>query len=818
MMIVRDSIRATARRFLTNSDFLAIVILVGAGLIFFADALFSSKNFYYRDILNFHYPLRKVLVDSFARGEFPLWNPYIYLGQPMLANPNYMAFYPTNLLHLLFSFNYAFKLHFILHPIAGGLGMYFLGRRIGIQWLAALAGALAYEFSGAVLSFINLYNIVPAVALMPWIGWAFYGALQKHVWRRTAALGVLLALQLIALEPLIFQCCVLLLAALAVAWVLEQANRFAALRRIGGVFAAAALLAVGLAAVQILPTLELLPLSVRGSGIDLKTASGWSMHPADFLNTIVPNFFGYPFTIDVAEYWGEWCHESTAGYLASFFCGSVTILLFFLSFFSGRIKLRTTLIVFFGISLVLGLGKYTTVYPWLYDHVPLFNLGRYPSKYFLLSSLLMSILAALGLEAIMNARTDKKLDARISWVCIIGALLGASTIGLAFYWRVHPGPLESMIQAVTLPALVETKNFHAIAMGLSNSVRAAGAFLLLTCLMIVGGQFMKRSAALGGILALLIPLELIPANLGLAPMISDADMGFIADANLYVRRQGPAELYRAVSPNIMTPEPTGFSLYAPNRSLAWKMLFYRRSGQGFDGIRSGIQYSIDQSIDHLNTHESEILLQSSLALPLQERLTLLANLNSSMIMSLEQLQDPRVELLRPIDTHSNLDYGLYRFMDAQPRAYFATQVIPAASATEARRLLVEAQTGLKDSVILEPGFKPITSIPSPRGKVQIVRYENNRVLCRVQSDSPGYLVLLDSNYPGWGATVDGQQADILRANFAFRAVFVPRGDHRVEFRFAPRTFYAGLVISLSTGMIAVLVCLWPLLSRRYRRP
>jgi len=65
-----------------------------------ADVLFTSKNFYFRDILNFHYPLRKVLIDSYARGEWPLWNPYVYLGQPMLANPNYMAFYPSNLFHL----------------------------------------------------------------------------------------------------------------------------------------------------------------------------------------------------------------------------------------------------------------------------------------------------------------------------------------------------------------------------------------------------------------------------------------------------------------------------------------------------------------------------------------------------------------------------------------------------------------------------------------------------------------------------------------------------------------------------------------------
>jgi hypothetical protein len=91
-------------RWWANPSFVAACVIIATGILFFADALFSSKSFYYRDILNFHYPLRKVLIDSYASGEFPLWNPYNYLGQPMLANPNYMAFYPTN--SLILPFNY----------------------------------------------------------------------------------------------------------------------------------------------------------------------------------------------------------------------------------------------------------------------------------------------------------------------------------------------------------------------------------------------------------------------------------------------------------------------------------------------------------------------------------------------------------------------------------------------------------------------------------------------------------------------------------------------------------------------------------------
>ena len=119
------------------ADLIAVLILTTLWVVFFADFLFSSKNLYFRDILNFHYPLRRVLIDAYAHGEFPLWNPYLYLGQPLLANPNYMAFYPSNLLHLIFSFDYAFKLHFILHPLLATWGTFFFAET---PWPSSVRG------------------------------------------------------------------------------------------------------------------------------------------------------------------------------------------------------------------------------------------------------------------------------------------------------------------------------------------------------------------------------------------------------------------------------------------------------------------------------------------------------------------------------------------------------------------------------------------------------------------------------------------------------------------------------------------------------
>ena len=82
------------------------------------------------------------------------------------------------------------------------------------------------------------------------------------------------------------------------------------------------------------------------------------------------------------------------------------------------------------------------------------------------------------------------------------------------------------------------------------------------------------------------------------------------------------------------------------------------------------------------------------------------------------------------------------------------------------------------------------------GTAKIVRYENELVTIATSADNEEILVLADSYYPGWKAFVDGREEVIRRANLFFRAVPLPAGNHTVEFRYEPRSFMIGLVISV----------------------
>jgi uncharacterized membrane protein YfhO len=86
--------------------------------------------------------------------------------------------------------------------------------------------------------------------------------------------------------------------------------------------------------------------------------------------------------------------------------------------------------------------------------------------------------------------------------------------------------------------------------------------------------------------------------------------------------------------------------------------------------------------------------------------------------------------------------------------------------------------------------------PSAGDVAAILPGPDDRLGIRVSTTGPAYLVVTETWFPGWRASVDGRETTVLRANHAFRAVWVPGGEHEVEFRFRPRGFREGLVVSV----------------------
>jgi len=156
----------------------------------------------------------------------------------------------------------------------------------------------------------------------------------------------------------------------------------------------------------------------------------------------------------------------------------------------------------------------------------------------------------------------------------------------------------------------------------------------------------------------------------------------------------------------------------------------------------------------------------------------------------------------------------YRLPDALGRAW----VVPVARQVSPDEMLAALTDPAFDptaEVLLE---HPVSSSQYPISNVQYqvtLQDAPNRVTIHAVLDTPGYLVLADTWYPGWQATVDGEPAEVLQANYAFRAVYLAAGEHTVEMDYQPTSVLVGEAVSLTT--LTLLVVGLPLTRRREAR-
>jgi len=143
------------------------------------------------------------------------------------------------------------------------------------------------------------------------------------------------------------------------------------------------------------------------------------------------------------------------------------------------------------------------------------------------------------------------------------------------------------------------------------------------------------------------------------------------------------------------------------------------------------------------------------------------------------------------------DLQVFRANAPAPRALFASESLSVASA-QALAAVRRPDFDPARQVLLDDWFS-LPTVSRARGTARIARDEPNEVVVEVNSDGPGWLVLLDSWFPGWRVEVDGELAPLRRADYSFRAVEVPAGRSTVRFTYAPFSFAAGLLLAgLST--------------------
>ena len=143
---------------------------------------------------------------------------------------------------------------------------------------------------------------------------------------------------------------------------------------------------------------------------------------------------------------------------------------------------------------------------------------------------------------------------------------------------------------------------------------------------------------------------------------------------------------------------------------------------------------------------------------------------------------------------------------ALPRAFVVFRVRACVDDASGLQLIHSGAIDFRDEAILaECDAAPVAGSGGRVRTAAVRHYTCDRVVIETVTDAPGYLVLTDTWFPGWYATVDGVAQAIRRANHALRAVWVPAGRHTVEFRYAPHSVRTGLGISLAALVLTLVV-------------
>jgi hypothetical protein len=384
------------------------------------------------DIFTYFYPYKAYAAEMIRQGALPLWNPYVFMGAPFLANIQAATLYPLNLPLYWLPVPKMVSYSIVLHVFLGGLFMYLLSRRVlGLSPWGAVVAATTFALGGFLGAQVEHINQLSVLIWLPLLFWLYYLSYTTRGLLYPLLTGLVIGVQLlgghaqasyISLFALGCYAFYLSLGQRSDSTSLSWRSRDSARKLLWGLglFVVVALIGGGLAAVQLLPTYELSGLSMRGGGLSYREAVSFSLPPGTLALSLLPSFKDSPFSEYVA------------------YVGIIPLLLASLGIWrKGRKQQAPFFIALSILGVFLALGAYNPLYFVLYRLVPGFNLFRAPARWLYLYALGVAVLAGLGVEELVSLAVAKGKESislsagkRLTLVSLVLFLLGISFVVL----------------------------------------------------------------------------------------------------------------------------------------------------------------------------------------------------------------------------------------------------------------------------------------------------------------------------------------------------------------------------------------------------
>ena len=420
-------------------------------LLFFWKLAFTNLILARGDTFLYFYPYWGYRARALLSGHLPLWNPYLFMGAPFLANSQAGVLYPLNWPLAFFPAPAAVKISILLHLGLALAGAFLFARRaLGQSAPGALLSAALFALGGYLTSQVEHVNQLQGLAWFPWLLLSIqYSAasIQKNALPSVPRLlppALLLALQILAghtqsafisLAGVIIYCLIL---TLLTPTPLHSHTPSPMLLRLlhssfvylSFVIASFVILSALLSAAQLLPTLELSGQSLRGGGLPLREALSFSLDPRLLGRALLPGYSHGLFSEFVA-------YLGVAG-LALASLGALN---------ARRTPQRLALLALAAAGLAFALGAFNPLYALLAAFPPL-NLFRVPARWLFLFAFGAAMLAGHGLDSLFQPRR---------WIFLIpGLLILISPLANNLTPAGETGPLGPVhdLRAWLLPLLI----------------------------------------------------------------------------------------------------------------------------------------------------------------------------------------------------------------------------------------------------------------------------------------------------------------------------------------------------------------------------
>jgi hypothetical protein len=641
------------------------------------------------------------------------------------------------------------QISIILHFLLAGVGMFYLGRFLDLQRLPSLFAAVVFMFSGYIITHAIHQTIVTGMSWLPLVTLFTLTSIRTNRSRPMIFAAGSLAMSVLAGFP---QTSLYIFFFLGCLFVFETVSilrggtdeRWKKAGAATAKFAFIVIIGLGLTAIQLFPTIELAPLSYRAAISYEKSLVG-SLTWEQLITLVVPKFFGAS-SAEGYTYWGPaayWSYWETCIYVG---VSSLVLILFGLGYV--RRKSFFLFLACMGLfALLVGLGDSFIFHKLLFNFAPGFSKFRNPARITMLFEFACALVAGLGVQGLLHEKdVTRGRWARISPLVLAGGVL-------LFFLLFHGNLLSGMF-----PFLARTQ----IQQFVSSEVSAA-LFLALgasiAILAAIRGMISREVAALALFVLCFVDLYIFgfSQNNGTTDPRDYFGRGEMVTANL--REEGKSELFRVNS------RQGGYMILDRNQGMIDNVFLL----EGYTPLALTHVWppaeNTDAQFDMLNIKYSIKVDEQKQTMGLQ----------------------PRTSYL--------------------PRAYFVEAARVLLTESEVGKFMSGPQFDYRRMVALQRSPSINVADHSERLFVpaRILAYENEKIVVQVSNDRPGILVLSEIFYPGWVATVNGAEQEILKANGTLRAVALDAGDHTVVFEFAPASFRYGMWVSSGSLLLLIVI-------------